>query len=254
MYTTSTTPCCPKACRNYSRRRTMSMMMYDESVRRTQARIRQELFLGRGKHTRQLYYLQPDEYLATHTHLVGASNFGKSFYLEHLLRSYTELRIPASLIDPHGDQAEHYYQFLQRMPRLTRQHKIIHFKPGSAAGDAGFNPFRWNLQPGVIAGLMLEAFMKAWGQQSFNETPLLERVLHNMFHVFAVNRLPLTECHQFLLAGNRSFRDTLVSAVADERVRADWREIEDLPKFEKATRFESSRNRLQRFFVEPAVE
>jgi hypothetical protein len=75
-----------------------------------------------------------------------------------------------------------------------------------------------------------------------------------MFHVFAANRVPLTECHQFLLAGNRSFRDNLLSAVREERVRDDWREIEELPRFEKATRFESSRNRVQRFFVEPAVE
>ena len=175
------------------------MTYYDESLRRTRAMLNRELYLGRGQHTSHHYYLNPTEFLATHTHLIGASNFGKSFYLEHLLRAYTEVRIPASLIDPHGDQAEHYYQFLRRIPRLTRQHKIIHFKPGSAAGDAGFNPFRWNLQPGVIAGLMLEAFMKAWGQQSFNETPLLERVLHNMFHVFAVNRLRSPSATSFCL-------------------------------------------------------
>src|SRR5712664_2033357 len=95
--------------------------MYDESVRRTYARLHDELFLGRGKHTNHLHHLRPEDYLATHVHLVGASNFGKSFYLEHLLRAYTELRIPASLIDPHGDHAAAYYRFLERIPRLRRQ-------------------------------------------------------------------------------------------------------------------------------------
>src|SRR5260370_19325100 len=103
----------------------MPMTMYEESVRRTQARLNRELFFARGKHTGRLYYQKPDEYLATHLHLIGASNYGKSYYLEHLLRGFTALDIPASLIDPHGDHAEHYHQFLQQNPRLQREGKII---------------------------------------------------------------------------------------------------------------------------------
>src|SRR2546428_101068 len=92
----------------------MSTTTIEESLRFTQAMVNRELFIGRGAHTGRLYFATPKEYMATHIHLVGASIFGKSFYIEHFLRRYTDLRIPASIIDPHGDHAKHYYEFLLR--------------------------------------------------------------------------------------------------------------------------------------------
>jgi len=230
------------------------MTKKDELLRHFRARLKRQLFLGRGKHTGTLYYLNPDDYRATHFHLIGASNFGKSFYLEHLLRSFTDLRIAASIIDPHGDRARSFLQFLIRNPRLVRERKIVHFAPGSPSNTIGFNPFLCNLtEPAEIASLVLEAFVKVWGQQSFNEAPRLERILRTMFHAFASNGVELTESYQFLLVDNRAFRQKLLAEVADERVRQSWHEIEQLPKAEKVERFESSFNRLQRFLSIPAV-
>ena len=228
--------------------------MHEESVRRYEARIRRQLHLGRGEHTHHLYYAKPDDYLSTHMHLIGASNFGKSYYLEHLLRAYTDLRVPASIIDPHGDHAKHYVEFLRHIPRLKREASIIHFKPGDEANGIGFNPFACGLaDPAEVASLVLEAFMKVWGEKTFNETPRLERVLRLMFHVFAENALPLTESYQFLLVANRPWRQDLLARVADEKVRASWEEIEKLPRSDMLERFESSWNRLQRFLAVPAV-
>ena len=86
-----------------------------------------------------------------------------------------------------GDYAEHYFQFLLRSPRLRREGKIMHFKPDSPVNGLGFNPFQCGLaDPAEVANLVLEAFMKVWGEDSFNETPRLERVLRIMFHVFAL--------------------------------------------------------------------
>jgi hypothetical protein len=230
------------------------MTIYDESLRRTRALLNRELFLGRGKRTGRLYYLSPKDYRGTHAHLIGASNFGKSFYLEHLLRSYAELRYPASLIDPHGDHARHYYEYLLRNPRLARERKVLHFKPGSDGNALGFNPFDCNLSdPAEVAALVLEAFMKIWGEHTFNETPRLERILRLMFHVFAEHRLPLSEAHQFLLVENRPFRQNLLAGVQDERVRDNWNEIEALPKSDKLERLESSWNRLQRVLATPSI-
>ncbi len=228
--------------------------LYAESVRRTAARLNRELYLGRGTHTGRLFYARPDDYLQTHLHLIGASNFGKSFYLEHLLREYTNLGIPASIIDPHGDLAKHYYEWLTQNPRLRREQKIIYFAPGAAHNGIGFNPFDCGLaEPAEVASLVLEAFFKVWGAESFNETPRLERTLRIMFHTFAENGIPLTRAYEFLLVDNISFRRTLLANVADVRVRQSWEEIEKLPKGEKLVRFESSWNRLQRFLSTPSV-
>ncbi len=213
-----------------------------------------ELFIGRGAHTGRLYFATPKEYLATHMHLVGASNFGKSFYLEHILRRYIDLRFPASIIDPHGDHAKHYYEFLLRNPRLRRERRIVHFRPSADSNGPRFNPFACGLaDPAEVASLVLEAFMKVWGAMSFNETPRLERILRVMFHAFAANGLPLTESYQFLLVANRPYRQNLLAKVADERVRASWEELEQMPKGEKIERFESSQNRLQRFLSTPVL-
>src|SRR5437899_6027664 len=195
----------------------------EKSLRHIRARLNRELFVGRGDHTGRLYFATRADYLATHMHLVGASNFGKSFYLEHLLRNYTDLRIPASIIDPHGDHAKHYYEYLLRSPRLRRERRIVHFRPSSDGNGPRFNPFACGLaDPAEVASLVLEAFMKVWGAMSFNETPRLERILRIMFHAFAANSLPLTEAYQFLLVANRPYRQNLLAKVADERVRASW--------------------------------
>ena len=230
------------------------MSIHDDSVRRTRAFLGRELFLGRGKRAGMLYYLTPDEYKSTSFYLLGAPGYGKSFYIEHLLREFGNVRIPASLIDPHGDQARNYYQYLIRNPRLLRERKILHFVPGAPANTIGFNPFDCNLpEPAEVASFVLEAFMKVWGEKTFNETPRLERILRAMFHMFAANKVPLTEAYQFLLVGNRAFREGLLAAVRDTRVHDNWLQIEVLPRSEKLDRFESSWNRLQRFLALPAV-
>ena len=228
---------------------------YAESVRRTEARIRREILLGRESHTGEPVYISPEHYLASHWHLVGSSNFGKSFLVEHVLRKLTAVQIPASIFDPHGDHAEHYYDFLQQNFRLRRAKKVMYLKAGSSTNGVGFNPFNCGLRhPAEIASLVLEAFMKVWGAETFNETPRLERILRNMFYLFAANKVPLTEAYRFLLVSNRSFRETLSALAPDERVRLNWQEIERLPQDEKLQRFESSWNRLQRFLEIPAIE
>jgi len=231
------------------------MKNVDESLRRTQAYLDRELPLGRGARSGASVYVRPEDYLETHTHLIGSSNFGKSYYLEHLLRSYTELGIPAGLFDPHGDLAAAYHRFLAASPRLRRRHGVIHLRPGDPFSAVGFNPFSCGLtEPGEIASLVLEAFFRVWGAATGNETPRLERVLRLMFHAFAENARPLTETYEFLRVENRAYRTRLLEGVRDEKVRQSWQEIELLPKSDKLDRLESSWNRLQRFLAFPAVE
>src|SRR6266536_4929122 len=135
-----------------------NQMRNDESLRRTQAFLNRELFIGRGAHTDQPYYLLPKEYLETHFHLLGASTFGKSFYAEHLLRVLTGVNIPASIIDPHGESAQRHLAFLERFPRLVRNGQVTHVKPGSLHNKVGFNPFDCGLTDvSTIASLVMEA-------------------------------------------------------------------------------------------------
>jgi hypothetical protein len=211
--------------------------------------------LGRGAYSCTLEYVRAEAYLATHAHLVGASNFGKSYYLEHLLRSYAALGIPASLIDPHGDLAAAYWRFLASRPGARPNRNLLLLRPGDATHSVGFDPFSCGLtEPGEVASLVLESCLKVWGTATGNETPRLERILRLMFHAFAENARPLPETYQFLRVENHAYRAKLLQAVRDEKVRQSWQEIELLPKGDKLERLESSWNRLQRFLAIPAVE
>ena len=117
------------------------------------------------------------------------------------------------------------------------------------------NPFACGLQdPGEVASLLLEAILRAFGQESSNATPQLERVLRIKFHVFAANHLPLTQAGQFLAAENRAFRENLLAQVPDEQVRLNWQEIERLPLSEKRLVLLSSWNRLQRLLAFDSVQ
>jgi hypothetical protein len=217
------------------------------------AKVRRAVYLGRGARTDRPYFLEEKDYKETSAHVVAPPGFGKSFYTEHLLREFTGCGTPASAVEPHGEFSDSYYQFLLRQPRLVRERKIIHFKPISPSNTTGFSPFDCGLEdPAEVAMVALEAFFKIWGERSFNETPRMERILYLMFLAFAANRLPLARCQEFLLAGNRSFRQNLLLAV-NPRHQDMWNEIEQLPMSEKRDRFDSSLTRLARVMSTPAL-
>lgn len=226
------------------------MSIYGDSIRRTQAFLKRELFIGRGKHTRSLYYLEHDKLKGTHTSMIGSPGYGKSRDIEHLLRECIGMQVPGCVVEPHGELAAAHLQFLLRNPRLVRERRIVHFKPSSPYNGCGFNPFACTLPPGDVASLVLEGFMKVWGQDSFDQTPRLEGVLRNTFHVLAANHCTLSDAFQFLLVGNRALRQTLLSNVPEEGVRSDWMELERLPLLAKQERFESSLSRVRRVVLE----
>lgn len=94
--------------------------------------------------------------------------------------------------------------------------------------------------------MVLEAFLKAWGARSFDETPRLEGVLRGMFRLLIESKLTLLEGYEFLNIDNASFRRALREKVSDRLVRQDWEEFEKLAKTDKLALVESSRNRLRR--------
>jgi hypothetical protein len=110
-----------------------------------------------------------------------------------------------------------------------------------------FNPLSCGLaDPGETASMVLEAFLKAWGADSFDQTPRLEGVLRGMFRLLIEGGLTLLEGYDLLNVDNSALRKILVERVGDRFIRQDWLEFEKLSKTEKLTVVESSRNRLRR--------
>lgn len=212
-----------------------------------------QLLLGRGAKTRRSYYLSLQDLKETSVHIIGAAGFGKSFYLRHLIDQLLIHRQPFGLLDPHSELYEYALWRLRRSS--VPPEKIVLLDPGDNRYALGFNPLDCGLpDPGESASMVLEAFLKAWGARSFDETPRLEGVLRGMFRLLIESKLTLLEGYQLLNVDNAGLRQALRERVSDPMVRQDWEEFEKLAKTDKLALVESSRNRLRRVLQAAPVQ
>jgi hypothetical protein len=217
----------------------------DDLQRELDAELNGAIVVGQDTHSRQRFYLSLADLKETSVHIVGASGYGKSFYLRHLIDQFVIHRQPFGVIDPHSDI---YVYALWRLRRAgVRPERIVPIDPGDDRYAVGFNPFACGLSDaGETASMVLEAFLKAWGAASFDATPRLEGVLRGTFRLLIESGLTLLEGVDLLSVDNAIFRRALRERVSDRLVRKDWEEHEKLAKGDKLALFESSRNRLRR--------
>jgi TraM recognition site of TraD and TraG len=171
---------------------------------------------------------------------------GKSKAVRQVLSGFSDLDVPIHSLESHGEESRHFLHMLRRNPRLVRENRIIHFKPGGDAEPIGLNPFASDLPAADIASLVLDALMKVWGAESLNDAPRIQRVLRNLFHIAAVHKLWWDDVFEMLLPSNKAFRMNLLAAVPDPRVRRDGAEMEGWPLPVKQEKFESSSSRIQK--------
>lgn len=204
-----------------------------------------EILLGRDAHSNQRHYLALDDLKETSVHVIGAAGYGKSYYLRHLIDQLVIHHQAFGVIDPHRELYEYALWRLRRAG--VRPERIVPLDPADERYAIGFNPLSCGLpDPGETASMVLEAFLKAWGARSFDDTPRLEGVLRGMFRLLIESRLTLLEGYDFLNVDNAGFRRMLRERVSDRMIRQDWLEFEKLAKSDKLALVESSRNRLRR--------
>ena len=212
-----------------------------------------QLLLGNGKSSHRRYYLSLQDLKETSVHIIGAAGFGKSFYLRHLIDQLLIHGQPFGLLDPHSELYEYALWRLRRSS--VRPEKIVLLDPGDNRYALGFNPLSCGLpDPGESASMVLEAFLKAWGARSFDDTPRLEGVLRGMFRLLIESKLTLLEGYEFLNVDRSGFRQALRERVSDPMVRQDWEEFEKLARADRLALVESSRNRLRRVLQAAPVQ
>jgi len=217
----------------------------DVLLRELDAEMNGEILLGRESHSNQNVYLGLEDLKETSVHVIGAAGYGKSYYLRHLIDQLVIHHQPFGVIDPHRELYEYALWRLRRAG--VRPERIVPLDPADDRYAVGFNPLSCGLaDPGETASMVLEAFLKAWGARSFDDTPRLEGILRGMFRLLIESRLTLLEGYDFLNVDNAAFRRALRERVSDRMVRQDWLEFEKLGKADKLALVESSRNRLRR--------
>jgi hypothetical protein len=223
------------------------------SDRRLVAELRREILLGTNVRTGGEEYVPLADLRRSSMHVIGASGYGKSFFLRSLIRQFIRCGQAFGVIDPHGDTARYAADALRRS--AVARDRVIWLDPSDTRFSVAFNPLACGVNdPGDAASLTLEACLKAWRSASFDETPRLERLLRGTFRMLAENDMTLLEAIAVLSVDNGALRQALSARVPDAFVREEWAEFEKWPRHEKLALLESSRNRLQRFLQSRAVQ
>lgn len=212
-----------------------------------------QLLLGHGVSSDRPYYLPLKDLTQTSVHVIGAAGYGKSYYLRHVIDQLVRHRQAFGVLDPHRELFEYALWRLKRAG--VPPERVIPLDPGEDRYAVGFNPLNCGLNdPGEAASMVLEAFLKAWGARSFDETPRMEGILRGMFRLLIEGDLTLLEGYDFLNVDNGALRKALRERVNDRFLQQDWAEFEKLPRNEKLAVVESSRNRLRRVLQAAPVQ
>jgi hypothetical protein len=192
---------------------------------------------------------------ATHLHVLGASDTGKSKFLETLIRQDIVAGRGLMLIDPHGPLADAVIEWCASR-HVDARRKVHVVTPADLDWTVGFNPLRLDTSAQLHARVdaMVAACAQVWGGENLASTPLLKRCLKVLFYTLAVRELTLTEAPDLLTVGNaRALRRVLTEDLPDPVFDAQWVNFNALSQKDFLDQFSSSVNRLMDFLSSPVM-
>jgi hypothetical protein len=212
---------------------------------------RTPLLLGRCVDTKAKVTINHDA-RSTHMQIVGASNRGKSKFIEHMIREDIRKKRGLCLIDPHGSV---YDNVLNWMKSKGYKRKVILFNPADNRWTFAFNPLRQSSKEiSYQVDSMVRACAKVWGGGgTLDQTPLLKRCLRCIFYVLAEKGLTLNEAQYLVSPVNEAIRLMLTSDIQSEVFKAEWDYFNGLRPKEYYDEFGSSSNRLIEFLASPII-
>ena len=166
-----------------------------------------------------------------HTHMIGTTGCAKSTALFNCASQDIPRGHGVCVLDPHGGHPDSLFNkavaFLHDH-RWFDTGKVHIIAPNSREHVVGFNPLApiGGTDPAVIAGALLEAFSRVWGNEDTHSTPMIRRVLLATFIALAEARLPLAEATNLLDYEDRlGLRRELIASVKNDGAR---RTLEDI--------------------------
>ena len=185
----------------------------------------------------------PERPRLEHAHVIGTTGGGKSKFIEHCIRQDIANGSGVCVVDPHGEHPESLYRSLLAWiaERGYQKRRTIHLiDPNSPTHTVGFNPLARpdpETDLSVIAGVTLEAFSRAWGDEDTTGKPTIERVLTAAFTALAELGLTLVEA-PFLLdpLDRHGLRAHAVASVTDRYARDELQRLHELSLDERRRR------------------
>lgn len=207
--------------------------------------------LGRNLGTDMPVYITPGQ-LRTHMHVVGATNVGKSYFLEGVMKQLIMGGHGLCLVDPHGDLYHRMLDFCAYMnieePGLDLERRVIPFDIGNTKQVVGFNPVQRNARVmtyQVVA--LMEAIRKCWSAESFDQTPRLARWLFNTGYAVVDSQATLLQALEMVDPKPNRARDGLIRHIKDPQIKGEWEWISRQKDERREEKLESTFNKIREF-------
>ncbi len=209
------------------------------------------LLLGTNLANSLPVFLTP-KLLSTHLHILGSTGVGKSFLMEAIIKSLILQGCGVVLIDPHGDLYHRLLSFCAwlsiQKPQLQLERRVVPFDVAETQDIIGFNPVSRNARVmtyQVVA--LMESIRKAWGADSFQETPRLARWLFNVAYALVSANVTFVQAQHLVNPASSPERAAITARISNPRIRAEWECLEAMKLDRREERIESTLNRIKPF-------
>jgi hypothetical protein len=183
--------------------------------------VRQEqgLLLGKNEHAGETVSVRlTPEQRVHHTHIIGASGYGKSTLLFNIIQQSIENGEGIAVLDPHGDLIDRICGIIPP----ERIDDVILVDPSDAEYSVGFNILsaHGDLEKNILASDLIAVFQRlsaSWGDQ-------MNSVLQNAILAFLESdrRGTIADLNRFLI--DKTYRKDFLKSVKDSRVVDYWQE------------------------------
>lgn len=171
-----------------------------------------------------------------HMHVIGATGCGKSTFLLNCILQDIARGRGVCVLDPHGGHPD---SLINMVLRFLHDHnwlaaRNVHIiAPNVAEHVVGFNPLAPlpNTDVSVIAGAMIKAFERAWGDEDTRQKPTTRRLLRTIFTALIERGMTLPDAEYLLDYEDRpGLRQRVIRELRDENAKRNLERIERLSK------------------------
>jgi len=182
-------------------------------------------------------------------HIVGSSGMGKTFLLEHLVKSLIDLKAGVCVIDPHGDL---YQRLLKYVVRKKLERKVVLFDPNDRDWVVGLNYLEYdekNFSPTSHASLVMRGISRVFGGENQDIKPQLSRWERDTLIPLVQTRQTLVEIPLFLALHDGEVRKRLLEETKNPYLELEWKSFEAGTRQDKNVWSTPVLNRANKFIL-----
>ena len=192
---------------------------------------------------------------ATHCHLTGTSQSGKSKFCEDCIREkiISSFGPGACLIDWHGTM---YDSLVNYLAYVQPNRPIVLLDPSRGSQVTPFNPFALpeGREPSSHVNRLASVLVKPWGAQNTNELPNYEWIVKLVLTFMAATGEPLHHSAKLLEFPKKELREYAIAQIEDDYNRQQWKQLQYVHSLTEWNRHVgSTQRRLGRFLSSRSI-